>query len=112
MAAGDYLPYSVMEIILGTSTLMFLIPAKLLFSSEVYNYAQSLSEEGSDLYHGTKSSILQRFEITSAKSPTSSSAALMSSVHSSEKLTTLDSLKCLESGCSVKFGSFHQDFLE
>ena len=51
--------------------------AKLLFSSEVYNYSQSLSEDGSDLYHGTKSSILQRFDITPAKPPTSTSAALI-----------------------------------
>ena len=51
--------------------------AKLLFSSEIYNYAQSLSNDGSDLYHGTKSSILQRFEKTSAPSPSSASAALV-----------------------------------
>ena len=32
--------------------------AKLLFSSEIYDYCQSLSEDGSDLYHGVKSNIL------------------------------------------------------
>ena len=43
--------------------------AKRLFSSEIYNYAQSLSDDGSDLYHGTKSNILQRFDKTPAKQP-------------------------------------------
>ena len=35
---------------------------KLLFSSEIYDYCQSLSEDGSDLYHGVKSNILNLFE--------------------------------------------------
>ena len=36
--------------------------SKVLFSSEIYGYCQSLSENGSDLYHGSKSSMLNRFE--------------------------------------------------
>ena len=51
--------------------------AKILFSSEIYGFAQSLSADGSDLYHGTKSSILQRFEKTTSKAPCSSSAVLI-----------------------------------
>ena len=31
--------------------------ANLLFSSEIYYYCQSLSDDGSDLYHGVKSNI-------------------------------------------------------
>ena len=51
--------------------------AKLLFSSEVYDYCQSLSEDGSDLYHGVKSNILYRFEQVTNRNEISSSAALL-----------------------------------
>ena len=33
-----------------------------MFSSEIYDYCQNLSEDGSDLYHGVKSNILNRSE--------------------------------------------------
>ena len=36
--------------------------AKFFFSSEIYDCYQSLSEDGSDSYHGVKSNILNRFE--------------------------------------------------
>ena len=51
--------------------------AKLLFSSEIYDYCQSLSEDGSDLYHGVKSNILNRFEQVANRTEISSSAALL-----------------------------------
>ena len=50
---------------------------KLLFSSEIYDYCQSLSEDGSDLYHGVKSNILNRFEQVANRTEISSSAALL-----------------------------------
>ena len=51
--------------------------AKLLFSSEIYDYSQSLSENGSDLYHGVKSNILNRFEHVTNRIEISSLAALL-----------------------------------
>ena len=51
--------------------------AKLLFSSEIYVYCQSLSEDGSDLYHVVKSNILNRFEQVANRTEISSSAALL-----------------------------------
>ena len=51
--------------------------AKLMFSSEIYDYCQSLSEDGSDLYHGVKSNILNRFEQVANRTEISSSAALL-----------------------------------
>ena len=50
--------------------------AKLLFASEIF-YAQSLSEDGSDLYDGTKSTILQRIEKMPAPIPPSKSSAII-----------------------------------
>ena len=50
--------------------------AKLLFASEIY-YSQSLSDDGSDLYHGTKSTILQRFDKSSVPTLPSTSSALI-----------------------------------
>ena len=41
-----------------------------------YDYCQSLSEDGSDLYHGVKSNILDRFKQVTNRTETSSSAVL------------------------------------
>lgn len=50
---------------------------KLLFSSEIY-YSQSLSNnDGSDLYHGTKSTILQKFDKSSIPAIPSASSAFI-----------------------------------
>ena len=51
--------------------------ARLLFSSEMYDYYQSLSEDGSDLYRGVKTNILNRFEQVTNRIEISSSAALL-----------------------------------
>ena len=51
--------------------------ARLLFSSEMYDYYQSLSEDGSDLYRGVKTNILNRFEQETNRIEISSSAALL-----------------------------------
>ena len=51
--------------------------AKLLFSSEIYDYCQSLSEDGSDLYHGVKSNIINWFEYVTNRIEILSSAALL-----------------------------------
>ena len=51
--------------------------AKLFFSSEIYDYCQSLPEGDFDLYHGAKSNILNRFEQLTNKTEISSSAALL-----------------------------------
>ena len=51
--------------------------AKQLFSSEIYDYRQSLSEDGSDLYHDFKSNILNRFEQVTNRIEISSAAALL-----------------------------------
>ena len=51
--------------------------AKLLFSSEIYDYCQSLSENGSDLYHGVRSNILNQIEQVTNRIEISSSAALL-----------------------------------
>ena len=51
--------------------------ARLLFSSEMYDYYQSLSEDGSDLYRGVKANILNRFEQETNRIEISSSAALL-----------------------------------
>ena len=48
-----------------------------MFSSEIYDYRQSLSEDDSDLYHGFKSNILNRFEQVTNRIEISSSAALL-----------------------------------
>jgi len=50
--------------------------AKILFSSEIYGYSQCLSSDSLDMYHGTKSSILQRFNTATFK-PTSASSAII-----------------------------------
>ena len=51
---------------------------KLLFESEIFDVAQSLSINGTDMYHGTKSTTLQRLSSTEFVSPprTSSSAII------------------------------------
>ena len=51
--------------------------AKMLFSSEIYGYSQSLSSDGLDIYHGTKSSILQRFNTSTFKLTSESSAIII-----------------------------------
>ena len=51
--------------------------AKTLFSPEIYKYCQSLSEDGSDLYHGVKSNILNWFEQVTNRIEISSSTALL-----------------------------------
>ena len=51
--------------------------ARLLLSSEMYDYYQSLSEDGSDLYRGVKTNILNRFEQVTNRIEISSSAALL-----------------------------------
>ena len=51
--------------------------AKLLFSSEIYGYCQSLPEDDFDLYHGGKSNILNLFEQVTNKTENSSSAVLL-----------------------------------
>ena len=51
--------------------------ANLLFSSEIYYYCQSLSDDGSDLYHGVKSNIFNRFKQVTSRIEISSSAVLL-----------------------------------
>ena len=51
--------------------------AELFFSSGIYDYCQSLPEDGSDLYHGVRSNILNRFEQMANRIQISSSAALL-----------------------------------
>ena len=48
-----------------------------LFSSEICDYCQSLSEDGSDLYHGVKSNIFKRFKQVTSRIEISSSAVLL-----------------------------------
>ena len=48
-----------------------------MFSFEIYDYCQKLSENGLDLYHGVKSNILNRFEQVTNRIEISSSAALL-----------------------------------
>ena len=51
--------------------------ANLLFLSEIYYYCQSLSDDGSDLYHGVKSNIFNRFKQVTSRIEISSSAVLL-----------------------------------
>ena len=51
--------------------------ANLLFSSEIYYYCQSLSDDGSDLYHGVKSNIFNWFKQVTSRIEISSSAVLL-----------------------------------
>ena len=50
---------------------------KLLFSSEIYDYCQILSEDDFDLYHGAKSNILNLFQQVTNNTEISSSAVLL-----------------------------------
>ena len=63
--------------------------ARLLFSSEMYDYYQSLSEDGSDLYRGVKTNILNRFEQVTNRIEISSSAALLLNLVQSLKVTLI-----------------------
>ena len=51
--------------------------AKLLFQTEVFNVAQSLSVNTTSLYHGTKSSLLQRFKKSAAPYMEKSTSAII-----------------------------------
>ena len=51
--------------------------AQLLFSSEIYDYFQSLPEDGSHLYHSVKFNIFNRFEQVTNRTEISSTAALL-----------------------------------
>ena len=48
-----------------------------VFETEVFNVAQSLSVDSTSLYHGTQSSLLQRFEKSSAPDAESPSSAII-----------------------------------
>ena len=51
--------------------------ARLLFQTEIYDVSQSLSVNMTDMYHGTKSSILQRIEPTEYIATDRSSSAMI-----------------------------------
>ena len=51
--------------------------AKLLFSSQIYDYCIIFSEDGSDLYHSLKSNILNVFEQVTNRFEISSLAVLL-----------------------------------
>ena len=49
----------------------------MLFRTEIYNVAQSLSTDSTTLYHGTKSNVIQRLEKSSAPTASSLSTSII-----------------------------------